>query len=257
MTTHEGPWPAGFPCWVDVSVSDLEHSQAFYEAVLGWRFSPGAEKLGGYTNAFVGDRRVAGMSPTPDPTGHRASIWAVYLATADIEAIDKAIRAAGGQEVFPITGLPPLGRMAMFTDTTGAVFGVYEAGKHTGFTLVNEPGAVSWCEGMVGDFAAGKAFYTKVFGYEYTDMSGPQGEYAMFTVPGADRPTGGVGRVDVDRPPGWTVTFEVADVDDAAHQVSEHGGIVTTQPYDFEFGRLALCAGPDSESFGLITSAQM
>lgn len=257
MTTHEGPWPAGFPCWVDVSVSDMERSKEFYAAVFGWSFSPGAENMGGYSNAFVGERRVGGISPSPDPTGHRASVWSVYLSTADIDAADKAIRAAGGSEVFPITGLPPLGRVAMFTDSTGAVFGVYEAGKHTGFNIVGEPGTVAWCEGMVGDFEAGKAFYAKVFGYEYLDMSGPDGQYAMFTALGAERPTGGIGLVDADHSPRWTVTFEVADVDEAARRVSGNGGIVVTQPYDFEYGRLALCEGPDSEFFGLITSAPM
>ncbi len=254
MTLHNGPWPAGFPCWVDVTVSDLEHSQAFYAAVLGWRFSPGAPQLGGYTNAFIGDRRVAGLSPSDPGASRRSSVWAVYLAAPDIEQTDKAIRDAGGQEVFPITGLAPLGRMAMYTDTTGSVFGVYEANKHTGFNIVEEPGTVAWCEGMVGEFEPAKAFYTTVFGYTYTDMSGPAEQYAMFTAAGAERPTGGIGVVGEHQSPRWTVTFEVADVDAAARQVSAHGGIVVTQPYDFEYGRLALCEGPDNEGFGLITS---
>ncbi|TDP92102.1 VOC family protein [Labedaea rhizosphaerae] len=35
MITRDTPWPAGTPCWVDVSVPDLEKARKFYGELLG------------------------------------------------------------------------------------------------------------------------------------------------------------------------------------------------------------------------------
>jgi predicted enzyme related to lactoylglutathione lyase len=35
MSTRNEPWPAGTPCWVDLSVRDREAAQQFYSALLG------------------------------------------------------------------------------------------------------------------------------------------------------------------------------------------------------------------------------
>lgn len=63
MTGHEGSWPAGTPCWVDITVPDIETSKRFYAALLGWRFDESAPEFGGYTNARLGGRAVAALSP--------------------------------------------------------------------------------------------------------------------------------------------------------------------------------------------------
>jgi predicted enzyme related to lactoylglutathione lyase len=52
----------------------------------------------------------------------------------------------------------------------------------------------------------------------------------------------------------WSVCFESADVDASARVVADSGGTVLREPWDFEFGRLVACAGPDGEEFSLITS---
>ena len=36
MSTRTDPWPAGTPCWVDLSVPDVEGAVAFYADVLGF-----------------------------------------------------------------------------------------------------------------------------------------------------------------------------------------------------------------------------
>ncbi len=52
--------PTGTPCWVDISVPDVEAAKAFYAELLGWecRTDPRPE-AGGYTMCFV-DGVVAG-----------------------------------------------------------------------------------------------------------------------------------------------------------------------------------------------------
>ena len=136
------------------------------------------------------------------------------------------------------------------------MFGTWQSGQHTGYDVANEPGAVTWCEAMVGDFEAGKAFYTEVFGYTYTDMSAEGMAYAMFSVPEGEQPAGGIGH-ESGRPPYWSVTFEVDGTDAAVQRVLDNGGTVIAEPFDFEYGRIAIVAGPDGEPFGVITSAPM
>ena len=62
-----------------------------------------------------------------------------------------------------------LGRMAIFADPTGAVFGVWQPGTFLGAGLVNEPGAISWNELNTRDAEAAKAFYGAVFGWAFED----------------------------------------------------------------------------------------
>jgi len=42
MSTRTDPWPAGTPCWVDLSVPDLQSAVDFYADVIGWTFVVGA-----------------------------------------------------------------------------------------------------------------------------------------------------------------------------------------------------------------------
>ena len=68
MSTHDGPWPNGTPCWTDLTVDDPDAAAAFYTAVLGWDVAPGDESTGGYRICSVGGRMVAGLGPKPPGT---------------------------------------------------------------------------------------------------------------------------------------------------------------------------------------------
>ena len=231
MTTHDSSWPAGTPCWVDITVSDLARSQAFYRTVLGWEFTESEpEAFGGYCNALLGGRQAAGMSP---PMGEDSPhFWTVYLATDDAAASDAAITQAGGRQILAPMQVGSFGTMGIYADPTGAVFGTWASDEHTGFGVADEPGAVTWCEGMVGDYEVGKAFYASAFGFTYTDISDENMSYAMFSVPAGERPAGGIGGI-TDQPPYWSVTFEVDGTDAAVQRVRDAGGAGTVEPFVF------------------------
>ena len=36
MSIRTSRWPAGVPCWVDLTAPDVDAAQSFYEQVLGW-----------------------------------------------------------------------------------------------------------------------------------------------------------------------------------------------------------------------------
>ncbi|MFF0990026.1 VOC family protein [Kocuria nitroreducens] len=252
MTTHTEPWPAGSPCWVDLMASDLDRTQAFYRDVLGWTFSDSQPEYGGYCNALLDGRTVAGLSPTMEGLENAAHVWSVYLATEDISAHAARAVEAGATPVHEPMEVGPFGSMGMWVDRTGADFGMWQAHEHTGFGAYGEPGAVTWCDLMTADPAVAQGFYAAVFGYTYQDIGDDTMSYALFTVPGGQMPAGGIGGLDPkagDAQPGWSVAFQVEDVDAAVQRVREAGGSVDQEPFDFEYGRMAVVAGPDREVF--------
>ena len=85
MVTRDTRWPAGTPCWVDVSVDDVPKAIAFYRALFGWDIELGGPEVGGYSIAHQDGRIVAAISPkmgAPDAP----SVWTTYLATDDADA---------------------------------------------------------------------------------------------------------------------------------------------------------------------------
>lgn len=192
------------------------------------------------------------MAPPMEGMPEAPHFWTTYLAVEDSAATEEKITAAGGSTMMSSMEVGPFGTMGIYADPTGAVFGTWQPASHAGFELSGEPGSVAWSEGMVGDFERGKAFYTEVFGWTYQDMSSGDMSYAIFTTPGDDSGmTGGIGAERGQRPY-WAVTFGVEDTDAAAQRVRDAGGQVVVEPYDFEFGRLAVATGPDGEPFAIM-----
>ena len=252
MPERTTPWPVGAPSWVDLSVSDIERSKQFYAQVLGWDYTGGEAEFGGYVNATRNGKAVAGMAPPMEGVEAEPGFWTVYLAVDDAVAVGERITAAGGTEMMAPMEVGPFGTMGVYVDPTGAAFGTWQPAGHAGFELWGDPGSVGWNEAIVGDFEQGKKFYTDVFGWTYQDMSGEGMDYAIFTTPGDESGmTGGIGR-ETERPPYWSVVFGVEDCDAAAQRVRDAGGQVVVEPFDFEFGRLAIATGPDGEQFGII-----
>ncbi len=259
MTERIDRWPAGAPCWADIMVSDLDRSMDFYATVLGWRFTPSDPAYGGYCNALVDGEPVVGMSPALPEMEDDPHAWAVYLASDDIVATGRAAVAAGARQLFEPMAVGSFGTMGVWIDPTGAAFGVWQPQEHTGFSIVGKHGAVAWCDLLTTDQAAAERFYAEVFGYTYQDIGDDSMPYALFTVPGGERPAGGMGGPVPDAgdaQPGWGVAFQVEDVDEAAERIRRAGGSISSEPSDFEYGRMAVAAGPDGEVFVVMTPSE-
>ncbi len=256
MSVVTSPYKHGVPCWVDMGSPDLPASLDFYRGVLGWAGEIGPEELGFYTNCTVRGKRVAGMMKLPDPEMPIA--WTTYLAVDDADSTTAKAQEAGATVVFPVMDVMDLGRMALLSDPTGAVVGLWQAGTHLGAELVNEPGALVWNELMTRDAAAAREFYATVFGYTYEDMSSEGFEYHAFLVDG--RPTGGIMKLDAnwpdEVPAHWAVTFSTDDTDAAADMVRKSGGSVTAEPSDSPYGRYASFKDPHGAMFSVMQNTE-
>jgi predicted enzyme related to lactoylglutathione lyase len=235
-------------------VDDLKRALVFYSTQFGWDIEEGGPEVGGYSLAKVGGRNVAGIGPKMGGE-QQPTMWSTYLAVDDADATAEKIKNAGGQVIMDPMDVMDLGRMAMATDPTGGVFGIWQARLHTGAQLANVPGAVTWNEQMSHDFEEAKKFYGAVFGYEFGDMSTPDFAYATLNLDG--RPAGGIGAYPAGVPAGtpgsWTVYFGVADTDAAVAKVTAAGGTVVHQPTDTPYGRMAMVTDDQGAGFSLMS----
>ena len=254
MVTRDTRWPAGTPCWVDVSVDDVPKAIAFYRALFGWDIELGGPEVGGYSIAHQDGRIVAAISPkmgAPDAP----SVWTTYLATDDADATAAKTKGAGGQLLAEPMDVMEEGRLAVAMDPSGAVFGLWQGEHTTGLGVATEPGALTWNEHMSRDFDGSKAFYQAVFGYDYQDMSSDGFKYATLMLDG--QIVGGIGEYPAETPAevpaAWATYFAVTDTDAAVAKVTELGGSVVQSPRDSPYGRVAVVADNHGAVFSLIT----
>jgi predicted enzyme related to lactoylglutathione lyase len=252
MVQRDTPWPLGTPCWADLSTTDPDKARDFYGQLFGWHFNVGGPETGNYATADLNGLQVVGIGPLMGDL--TMSVWTNYLASDDLDGtVDGAVRA-GGTVIAPAMDVMEFGRMAVLADPTGAVFGVWQAGTHTGFQLANETGSVVWTEAMSRNIDVAKEFYAAVFGYTYEDMSGEGFRYEMFKVNG--NVAGGLGQLPAEAPAEipahWRIYFAVDDADAAVEQINQLGGSLLQPPQDAPYGRWADVADAQGAAFSVI-----
>lgn len=255
-------YAAGTPSWVDLGTPDIEASVSFYGELFGWDVpeSENAEQTGGYRQAMLRGKPVAGMMPLMQEGQPPA--WSTYVSVDDADATAEKVKGAGGQVFAEPMDVLDLGRMAVFADPEGAVFGIWQPGTFPGAGIVNESGAVSWNELNTRDPDAAKQFYGTVFNWEARQFGEGDPPYLTIHPGGAERGVGGImdvrGRVPDEVPAHWMVYFAVDDTDATAEKAKELGGTVTFGPMDIpNVGRFALLTDPQGAHFSVITNPDM
>ncbi|MEE1751623.1 VOC family protein [Streptomyces sp. SP18CS02] len=246
----------GTPCWVSLMVHDLDVTQEFYGALFGWRFQPGPQQLGPYVRGLLDGLEVAGMGRLP--AGRDLPVaWTTYLATDDADRTAESIRSSGGTVAVGPLDASDAGRMAICSDPTGAVFGVWQAAEHVGTAVAGRPGTPVWNELLTQETESVVKFYRTVFGYELEPVVPAEPDVVTLRVDG--RPVAalhGAGKaLPRDRGAHWMTWFEVEDTDAAARRVTELGGRVLRPPRDDANGRPATVADPEGAVFTVVRSA--
>jgi predicted enzyme related to lactoylglutathione lyase len=245
----------GTPCWVDVTSTDMERTVAFYGGLFGWEAETAAEpEAGGYTMFRLRGKNVAAASPPP-PGSPAASYWTTYLASDDVDDMAAKIRDAGGTVFMDPIDVFDAGRMTVAQDPTGAMFGVWQANRHIGAELANEPGTLTWNECQTRDADAAARFYEAVFGVEVEQRPmGEQAAYGVIKVEG--RGVAGIFTLDerlADVPANWSPVFTVASIEETLGRAPELGGTVLMGPMDIpEVGRLGVIQDPTGAVFQVL-----
>jgi predicted enzyme related to lactoylglutathione lyase len=260
----------GVPCWIDTNRHDPGAAVAFYRSLFGWQVDDvmPPEAPGHYFTARLHGGDVAAIGSLP-PDASPNPAWNTYVWVQDADRTAKEVVAAGGSTVLEPTDVGDAGRMAVFTDSEGAQFSVWQARRHRGATVVNEPGSVNFNELHTRDLDAADRFYGAVFGWERI----PVGDDFAWALPAygdfLEQRTPGMrqGMKDMGAPdrfwevvaslsivtgtavPHWSVTFAVEDTDAIAVRAVERGGRVIVPPFDAPWVRMAVIADPDGAEF--------
>ena len=248
MTTHA----AGVPSWVALSSPEPAASEAFYSELLGWTATPPAPEMGNYQRFLLDGKAVAGLQPLMAP--EEPPTWTTYIATDDADATHARIVEAGGTPFFDVMDVMDLGRMGVYADPTGPVFGTWEAGSFAGAEVRDAPNALCWNEALTGDAETARAFYRAVFPtWEPVapTFEGAPSDYTIWEVGG--QPVAGLMQLDpehlpADTPPAWGVCFYVLDADAVAATATELGGSIVMGPMDMAgLGRFVAIADPHGD----------
>ncbi|MBM7794901.1 VOC family protein [Paenarthrobacter ilicis] len=256
MSTRISSWPAATPMRVDLETDDPAAARSFYRKLFGWDFIPSGAGTGDYSLAHLSGRAVAGIG------GRRisgtGSAWTSYLASDDVDSTAGRIIAAGGQVLIQPRDVLDAGRMALATDSVGAVFGVWQAGNHIGAERVNEHGALCWNELHTRDYPAARTFYASVFDVSYQDVSEKDFVYSTFRRPSDGREVGGIHHDTAlagalaGVPDHWKAWFASDHVDGTVARAGELGAMIMSPAAESPLGRMAVIRGPQGETFGVI-----
>jgi uncharacterized protein len=263
----------GVPCWVDTTQADPEAAVDFYGGLFGWEFedvmpagSPGRYHVGRIRG---GDVAAVGSPPEGAPA---QAAWNTYVWVADAGETAAGVRNAGGTVLTEPFDVGDAGRMAAFADPAGAVFCVWQPGRHRGATIVNEHGAVSFNDLHTHDLEGARAFYGAVFGWELLPFGDggmwalpAYGDFLELRNPGTrsrmremgsperfEEVVASAARLSADEPdvaPHWGVTFAVDDADLIASRAAELGGRVLVPPFDAPWVRMTIIADPQGATF--------
>lgn len=122
-------------------------------------------------------------------------------------------------------------------------------------TTKHAQGTFMWPELGTTDLAAGRAFYTGLFGWDAQEVPMGEGQsYLIFRHGGKDCAAAYTlmrEQTDMGVPPHWGAYVAVDDCDAAAERVKRAGGQVLMGPMDVmgSLGRMAACMDPQGAAF--------
>ncbi|WP_405604516.1 VOC family protein [Streptomyces sp. NBC_01410] len=251
----------GAPNWIDLGSPDVDAAAAFYGAVFGWQLQSLGPDAGGYGFFQVNGKTVAAIGPLTEEGA--SSAWTPYFLTPDADATAKAVEQAGGTVRVPPGDVFTEGRMAAFTDPTGAEFAVWQPGETKGLGAVADVNTLSWTELYTTDATSAKGFYRSVFSWDYEDMPFAGITYSVVSPSGGGQEAtqGGIMQLPKENLEAgsrseWHPYFEVSDVDATFAKATEHGATTLIPPMDAEgVGRLAMFMDPFGAALAIIRSA--
>ncbi|MEV7125524.1 VOC family protein [Streptomyces sp. NPDC093260] len=249
----------GTPCWASLMAHSMTTAQAFYGELFGWEFRPGPDRLRPYVRAVLAGRDVAGIGPLP-PDLPLPAAWTPYLASDDVDLTAETVRRCGGT-----IGVGPLetgdaGRLAIGSDPSGAVFGLWQAPAHRGTDQGGGPGTPVWHELRTFETANVAKFYGALFGYG-TERREPDAEPGAscddhVTLSLAGRPVAALHGAGAELPRArgshWLTYFAVADAYASLDRLTALGGRVLAPPRDTGRGRMATVTDPEGARFALL-----
>lgn len=113
---------------VELSTTDVAKAKDFYSKLFKWELED--VPMGGdatYTMIKVGEGTGGGIMKQMIPGA--PSAWMAYVDVDDIEAATKKAKSLGAKVMKDVTEVMGAGWLSIIVDPTGAVLGLWKAGK--------------------------------------------------------------------------------------------------------------------------------
>jgi predicted enzyme related to lactoylglutathione lyase len=253
ITAHA---PGNF-CWVELGTTDTEAAKKFYSALFAWGINDTpAGPEGVYTLLRIKDKDVAALYQLNEQQKSQGvpPHWLLYIAVADADESVKTAVALGGKTLLEPFDVMDLGRMALLQDPTGAAFALWQARKHIGVQLNNQPNTLCWSELATTNTDDAAAFYTKLFGWSTKAGDAAPDMYTEFINGGI--PIGGMLQMPAEWgnvPSHWAPYFQVTDCDATVKQAQALGATIRVPPTDIpNVGRFAVIQDAQGAHFSII-----
>jgi predicted enzyme related to lactoylglutathione lyase len=249
--------PGSF-CWIELMAADQAAAKKFYTQLFGWTFEdfpmgPDAS----YTMLKLNGKNVGALYQREKKQENVPAHWNCYVAVSNADEAAKKVAALGGKTILPPFDVFEAGRMTVLQDPAGAVLSLWQANKHPGAAIVNEPGAPCWYELGTGNEQAASKFYTSLFGWSTKPLPITP-PYTIFSNSGSD--IGGMYKLTEQMkgvPPHWLPYLQVSDCDATAQKSQSLGGSTVLPPTDIPgTGRFAYLQDPGGAVFAIFTPSR-
>jgi uncharacterized protein len=233
--------------WAELVTSDADAAKAFYTSLFGWTYEDNPIGEGQVYSMAARDGKTAAALFAGDQPPH----WNCYFTVADVDASAAKAKELGANVMAEPFDVMDAGRMAVLADPTGAIASLWQAGRSIGAELVNQPGAITWCDLLTRDAEAAEAFYGGLFGWTFDEIPDAQG-YRV--IKNGERANGGLMPLQApDTPPSWMPYFGHEDLAGLLGAIEGLGGRIFNGPVQMPQGSIAVLGDPQGAAFAVWT----
>jgi hypothetical protein len=194
----------------------------FYASLYGWTWEVGEEQMGYYSIANSDGSPVMGLGQGEGSAGAMTP----YFATDDINAAAAKAAELGGTVFMGPMEVPETGIMALVTDPTGAVHGLWQGINFQGFGVAYEANAPGWFDHSSNDPAAAATYYAGLTGHSVIEP-----EPGMRVLSAGEQWFASVSENQVPERPNaqWNSIYVVEQLEAARNKVRELGGTIVLE----------------------------
>ena len=116
----------GTHCWGELSSQQPDKAVPFYEALLGWKMTKGADPADKYLHIASNNHMIGGVVPVEHRDPNVPSHWLSYFHVTDCDASAAVATSLGGKIIFGPMTMEKVGRMAYVADPQGAIFALFQ-----------------------------------------------------------------------------------------------------------------------------------
>ncbi len=240
--------------WHDLFTHDLKGAIKFYNGVFGWLFvDTSSHGIQVKTIIRDGVPIANAVEISLSKREKYESLWLSYMSVPDVDTAVKLARQHGGSAYRQARNFPDRGRIAIITDSAGAIFGLVRSPSGDPLDPFNRINNFIGSELWTTDLEKAADMYIDLGGYELSlvELGAADRKYHLLTKNSV--PRAGIVKIPWDNvKPNWIPYIAVQDVMATIARVEALGGRLLIKPPEEKVeSPLAIVADPSGAVFGI------